>query len=377
VLVSGPSGARRPPGTAARAADPKAWQARFFDVAPAPASLSRASDGRFVEVNEAFLHLYGYSRSEVIGRTSRELGMWPVPSQREDVAELVAAVGAVHSLEIDSRMKNGDVRRLLLSAELVQAEELCFLAVLQDATEQHRARADVERLAAELQRSNAELETFALVAAHDLQAPLRNIAAFVGLLREEAPGGLSAEARGLLARIEQESTRMSDLVRRLLQSSRVERAALHRSEVSLARLAREVVGTFATTIEATGASVTVDDRLPTLHVDEVQIREVLQNLVENALKFRVPGRPPEVSITAERGEGAWTITVRDNGIGIDASQAAGLFRMFVRFQPEERYSGSGIGLALARRIVERHGGRIWAEPAPGGGSMFRFTLPDA
>jgi light-regulated signal transduction histidine kinase (bacteriophytochrome) len=231
----------------------------------------------------------------------------------------------------------------------------------------------LRELADELKRSNAELERFALVASHDLQEPLISIAGFAQLLQRRHGDKLDQEARGFVGCVIDEATRMQDLINDLLAYSQLGQAELWREPLDSNALVEEVKSSLAQATAETRAEV-VAHRLPNVQADRRQLGQVFQNLISNALKF-CDRDAPRVDISATVSGGTWMFSVADNGIGVDPSQAERIFEIFERLQPPDCYDGTGTGLAICERIVERHGGRIWVEPRPGGGSVFSFTLP--
>jgi signal transduction histidine kinase len=233
-------------------------------------------------------------------------------------------------------------------------------------------RAELERRAAELQRSNADLEQFAYAASHDLREPLRAIVGYGKLLERRLEGQLDEQSRELLDFALDGAARLQTLIDDLLAYARASHQPLRRGTVDLTGLAEQCLRRLAAAIEDSGADLHLG-QLPTVEGDEIQLCQVLQNLLANALKFRE--HTPEVAVSATREAAAWRIDVADKGIGIPPEQAERVFEMFSRLQ-SHRYPGTGIGLALCRRIIERHGGRIWHEPRPRGGTVFHFTLPD-
>ena len=215
-------------------------------------------------------------------------------------------------------------------------------------------------------RMEAELKAYADVVAHDLSEPLSGIALLVTLL-EQRPD--DPPAAPVLEALRASAARARDLVEGVLAYARS--GELARRRVALEEVMAEVGADLSPVIEHAGATLVVRE-LPDVHGDPRQLRRVLQNLVGNALKFRGE-EPPRIEVSALRGRHEWIVTVRDNGIGIDREHASRIFGMFSRVG--RNVEGSGIGLAVCRRVVEAHGGRIWVEPADGGGSAFRFTLP--
>ena len=236
------------------------------------------------------------------------------------------------------------------------------------------ANVRLEQSNAELARSNADLEQFAYVASHDLSEPLRTISGFSQLLGRRYGGQLDAEADLYIEHMVQGVNRMQQLIDDLLLFSRVGREPAGRDPVELDDVLDEVLHAIEPTIREHGAQVT-STPLPTVTGERGQLRQVLQNLVVNAMKFTEPDTTPVVRVSGERVDGMVCVTVEDNGIGVPPAQREQVFKMFGRLHPADRYPGTGIGLALVQRIVERHGGQIWIDDAEGGGSRFRFTLP--
>jgi signal transduction histidine kinase len=235
------------------------------------------------------------------------------------------------------------------------------------------AEAAAKRALRDLERSNRDLEQFAYVASHDLSEPLRTVASFVGLLQQRYQGQLDKDADDFIHYAVDGTQRMQQLIDDLLAYSRVGQKDLDPAPVDLDDLVRGKLRELDGRLQASDATVETGT-LPTVRGDEGQLAQVFQNLLTNAIKFH-NGAAPAVRVTAERAGGEWTIAVVDNGIGIDPAHAERIFKMFQRLHGREAYDGTGIGLAICQRIVERHGGRIWVEPAAGGGSAFKFTLP--
>jgi signal transduction histidine kinase len=230
-------------------------------------------------------------------------------------------------------------------------------------------------LAGDLRRSNAELEHFAYVASHDLAAPLRSISSFATMLGRRYEGQLDDEADKMIGYITGGTRRMQRMIDDLLAFARAGRMETHTERFSLSAVLDEVRGALAAEISDRGAKV-VAGPLPDLVGDESRILQVVQNLVANAIKFCPPERTPVITVTAARLTSGWRIDVRDNGIGVDPRYASKVFGMFQRLHSDEDFPGTGIGLAICQRVVERHGGRIWVDGYEGEGSTFSFTIPD-
>jgi signal transduction histidine kinase len=238
-----------------------------------------------------------------------------------------------------------------------------------------RSRDQLEHSNAELKRSNAELDQFASVTSHDLQAPLTTISMYAELIERRHATDLNG-GMALVDGIRNATQEARALIRDLLEYSRAGRGELSLEDVPAADMVTRALEALAGPIEAAGARVTVAD-MPVVRVDRAGVSRVFQNLIGNAVKFTVPGRPPEVAIGAARDGATWRLWIRDNGIGMQPADAERIFEPFKRLHGEEEYPGTGIGLAICERIVSQHGGRIWATSTPGAGSTFLFTLPAA
>ena len=232
---------------------------------------------------------------------------------------------------------------------------------------------EMKAAAADLARSNAELEQFAYVASHDLQEPLRMVASYTQLLGRRYRGKLDSDADEFIGFAVDGALRMQELINDLLAYSRVGTRALQVEAIDTGSLVDQVLGDLTAAIGESGATVR-HGGLPTVQGDRTQLRQLFQNLIANAIKFRGE-RPPQVHVSAERNDRAWSFAVRDNGIGIDPDYRERIFVLFQRLHTRAEYPGTGIGLAICRKIVERHGGRIWLESQPGQGTTFWFSLP--
>lgn len=244
--------------------------------------------------------------------------------------------------------------------------------VVRDITERKEAEERLARYAEELKRSNGELEYFAYIASHDLQEPLRKIAGFTELLAKRYRREMGPDADRFIGHIVDSTNRMRTLINDLLSYSRITTRGREFSPVDLNAVLGQVLSDMELALKESGASV-VSDTLPAVMADGPQMGQVLQNLIGNALKFQGES-PPRIQVSAVKNNGEWLFSVRDNGMGFEAEYAERVFLMFQRLHSGTEYPGTGIGLALCKRIVERHGGRIWAEPEPGKGTTFYFTI---
>ena len=239
-----------------------------------------------------------------------------------------------------------------------------------------RAREELEQRQTELHRLNTDLEQFAYVASHDLQEPLRKVASFCQMLQRRYAGSLDARAQQYITFAVDGATRMQQLINDLLAFSRIGRLYDASRPVDLGKVVDDVTHTLALSIEESGARITRPP-LPTVMGDPTLLTMLWQNLLGNAVKFRHPERPPVVEITAVESDGCWTFAVKDNGIGIAPEFAEKVFVIFQRLHPREAYAGTGIGLAICKKIVEHHGGAIRLDEAHSPGACLTFTLPAA
>jgi signal transduction histidine kinase len=325
-----------------------------------------ARDGRILEATPACLAILGLAG--------------PGEADRAEIRRLLS-----HPRDGDLRYASPDGAVRWLAAGATTAEgpggEEVLDGILEDLTARHRAEedlraahADLESKARELARSNADLQRFAHVVSHDLQEPLRMVATFTDLLSRRYGGRLDGDAQQYLTFAREGAERMQGMIHGLLDFCAVEATRGRRRPTDCNLVLERILSNLKVAVEEAGAEVTHGD-LPVVPADDLLLGSVLQNLVANGIKFRREGVPPRVRVEAERGEDEWILSVRDNGIGIDPAAADRLFMVFRRLPGSERFPGNGMGLAISKRIVERHGGRIWLEPGPGGGSVFRFTLP--
>ncbi len=234
--------------------------------------------------------------------------------------------------------------------------------------------AELKQQGEELQRSNRDLEQFAAVASHDLQEPLRMVAGYVQLLAERDRGRFDAKADEFITFAVDGAKRMSSLIQDLLTYSRVKSRGGEFRQTEATAALEAALKNLCWSVSASVAEIT-HDPLPTVRADRSQLAQLFQNLVGNAIKFRSPDRPQRVHVSARREQGAWLFSVQDNGIGFDQQYEEKVFQIFQRLHALGQYPGTGIGLAICKRIVERHGGKIWAESEPGKGSVFYFTIP--
>jgi signal transduction histidine kinase len=326
------------------------------DLASAAASLTRAL------VFAAVLLLVALVVITVIGRQ-----VIAVP-----IGRLAAQVRAVAGGALHRAIEPGgpsDIERLGANVELMRERIVRELEVVQT------AEAELQAKALALERSNAELEQFAYVASHDLQEPLRKVTSFCQMLERRYAGQLDERGEQYIAFAVDGAKRMQALINDLLAFSRVGRIERPSEVVDVGELVAQTASALALSIEETGATVEVDGRLPEVFGERTLLGLVLQNLISNAIKFR-SDEPPRVRVSAHRVANVWEFAVADNGIGIEPEYADRIFIIFQRLHPRDAYEGTGIGLAMCRKVIEHHGGHIWLQTSQNGrGSTFRFTLP--
>ncbi|MFP5224567.1 MAG: ATP-binding protein [Actinomycetota bacterium] len=363
---------------AARRVDEQAEEMRIIRDAVPDAIVTVRPDGEMVAVNGAASTLFGADDLE--GR-----GLWDFLSE-ESRGWVLAGLQPVHEGATDTvlgRLVELTVRTLDGQEIVVEASTVAhevggvpaITLVLRDIRDRKRAEEDLRRFANELERSNHDLAEFAYVASHDLQEPLRMVSFYVKLLAERYGGQLDNDADEYIHFAADGAERMQALVHDLLTYSRAGTTVLDPTLVSAKDAAVDAIALLRGAIDRRGARVEVGD-LPEVLANKVLLVQVFQNLIGNALKF-CDQQEPKVVLEAERWGDSWCVTVSDNGIGIPEEQRERIFQPFRRLASRKRFEGNGIGLAVCKKIIDRHGGRIWVEAGPEGGSRFRFTISGA
>ena len=322
-------------------------------------------EGRITHWNPGAARLLGYEREEIVGQYVRTLVRDEDFESQNARFSRVLSGERVERIETQWVRKDGALLDVVLTASPLRdrsGEVVGASAVVHDITARKRDEA-------ELRRSHAELERFADIAAHDLREPLMAITQLTSLLER----GVDSQREEIVTHLRAAAQHGSRLVDGLLDLARVGRGAPPAQPVDLRRVLEGLLDTLAPQIEAAGARVEVGP-LPTVLGVEGELARVFQNLLANALKFRGDA-PPVVAVSAARSPREWTLTVADNGPGVSERNRDRIFELFARGQTDGQAPGAGLGLAVCRKVVELHGGRIWVEPAPGGGSAFRMTLP--
>jgi len=334
--------------------------------------------GRFMKVNRRLCEILGYGEQELIGRAVKEISH-PEDRNLTDSQRMRVRSGEKHSVRFEKRYirKSGAIVWVDLSVALAcdaSGVPQYEIALFDDITERKKAEAALREAHEELKRSNAELEQFAYVASHDLQEPLRMVSSYTQLLMRRYGDKLDGDAKDFTAFIVDGATRMKQLIEDLLAYSRVGTRDKNFKPVDAESSLKRALTNLRAAIQDSGATVT-QDKLPTIPCDEVQLAQLFQNLIGNALKFRKPDVAPAVHVGAAEQGAEWEFMVRDNGIGIEPQYFERIFMVFQRLHDKGEYPGTGIGLAIVKKVVERHGGRIWVQSQPGAGTTFHFTMP--
>ncbi len=280
-------------------------------------------------------------------------------------------------LEFRIQHKSGQKHWLSAKGGAIYNDEGDILRVLginEDITERINRENELEITMDELKRSNEELERFAYVSSHDLQEPLRMVTLYSQLLERRYKDSLDSDADDFIEYIVENAKRMKYLIDDLLEYSRVTSQAKEFENIDLEKVLESVLSNLSILIVENNVNVT-HDSLPTVFADKNQMMQVFQNLITNAIKFRGE-EPPKIDISAQKSEKEWIFAVKDNGIGINPKHQKQIFEVFKRLHTRDEYPGTGIGLSIAQKILERHGGRIWVESEPGKGSTFYFTIPN-
>lgn len=301
------------------------------------------------------------------------------PDDRELVINAVndaISGGKPYSMDHRITLPSGEVRIVHEQADITfdrDRRPVRMLGTVQDVTERRLAEKQLKEAMAELERSNRELENFAYIASHDLKEPLLMVSSYIQLLVRKFRGRLGSEADRYIDSAAKGVLRMERMINDLLEYSRVQTQAKPFYEVDCAELLSQALDNLRVAINESGAEITWG-HLPRITADASQLSRVFQNLIGNALKFRKPSEAPRVTVSTLERQGDWLFSVKDNGIGIEAQNKDAVFMLFHRLH-EKEYPGTGIGLAVTKRIIERHGGKVWVESEPGKGSTFFFSIP--
>ena len=338
---------------------------------------NQQEDNPIIYANQAFLDLCGYDESEIVGQNCRFLqGNDSKEAVVKDLREAVHAGDDIR-VTIKNYKKDGTGFWNDLVVSPIKNDKgkvTHFIGMQLDITDRMTHTEKLEQSQASLLKANEELEQFTYAASHDLQEPLRMVSSYLQLLSRRYGSALDEDAHTFVDFAVEGAERMQALINDLLTLSRVSSTAKRFKKVSMDEIIKRALFNLKFSIEETKAQITVG-KLPELSVDSTQIVQLLQNLVGNAIKYRKAGTIPEISISAEKEGDMYTFSVADNGIGIDAQYQERVFTIFQRLHTRDEYPGTGVGLSICRKIIDRHGGKIWVESNSNGGSTFKFSLP--
>ena len=354
---------------------------QMFVASRAVKLLVDPEDGLVVDANPAAAAFYGHDLDALRGLRLEDIAAPAVPGAEPDLSWAQgSAGGGGRTLHSRHRLASGEIRDVEVFASPVRVNgRRLLLSLVHDITERRRAEEGLRLKTVELERSNAELEAFAYVASHDLRQPLRVINSYLALLERSLDGQLDEETTEFIGFARDGAQRMDRLIVDLLEYSRVGRKVKAFRPVPLDDLVNTALLNLQVAVAEASATVRIDGPLPTVDGDENELIRLFQNLIGNAVKYRTPDRAPVVTVAcardSDRGRGHWVLDVRDNGIGIAPEHLERVFGIFQRLHRRDEYEGTGVGLAVCKKIVEHHGGAIWVESVQGEGSAFRFTLP--
>jgi PAS domain S-box-containing protein len=341
-----------------------------------------ANDGIVLEMNETALQKLELSRSEVVGKFFWELPWWTEYPEKQVLLKGCiqrVAAGETVRFEFQHPCKNRDISFTDVSIKPIfdDDEKTVILLIIEgrDVTDRRLAEIALEKQRQDLLRSNEELQQFAYVASHDLQEPLRTISSYLELLERRYKGELDDRADKFINYAVDGVTRMQALIQDLLNYSRLGTHDRPPEPIDCEKIVDRAISNLRVAITDSQAAITRDN-LPQVMGDASQLTQLFQNLIGNGIKFRTDGVPPQIAIGVEKCHGEWLFSVQDNGIGIANQYQDRIFAIFQRLHGRMEYPGTGIGLAVCRKIVERYGGKIWVESQPGCGSTFYFTIPD-
>ncbi|MGB9937321.1 MAG: sensor histidine kinase [Methanobacterium sp.] len=333
-------------------------------------------DLEYVYINSTVRDITGQSSESVIGKKIDEVGL---PKEymsywKDNYLKLFKSGEIIHDEYEFPTVRGIRFFKTTVVPEYNSEGEIeTALTIIRDITERKELEDELKELVNELQRSNEELQQFAYIISHDLQEPLRTISSFIQLLEMRYKGKFDKDADEFMDYINDGSTRMRQMIQDLLQYSRVTTRGGEFKPVSAESILQNTISNLKVAINENKAKITYD-RLPAVTVDDKQLSRVFQNLILNAIKFKREDEDPRIHISARKDNNDYVFSVSDNGIGIEEKYFDRIFTIFQRLHTQDEYKGTGIGLAIVKRIIERHGGRIWVESSPGRGSTFYFTL---
>ena len=332
-------------------------------------------DGKITDVNHSTEAVTGYSRDELIGTDFSDY--FTEPEKARKGYQQVFQDEKVFNYALEIKHKKGHVTPVLYNASVYRDEAAGVIGVFaaaRDITERKQAEEKLKETIEELERSNDELQQFAYITSHDLQEPLRTIASYTQLIERRYKDKLDSDADDFIEFIVEAAVRMKDMIQGLLYYSRVGTRGGELMSTNTEKLLEIVISNLNAAIEENEVTITHDD-LPVVVADEGQLVQLFQNIISNAIKFRKDDEYPRIHISAHKNANEYVFSVADNGIGIESQYFSRIFEVFKRLHTRVEYEGTGIGLSISKRIIERHNGRMWVESEFGEGATFYFTIP--
>jgi PAS domain S-box-containing protein len=340
---------------------------KAFQVSAAGISITRISDSRYLDVNDTFVQMTGYSKKELIGHSSTELGIVVNLKKREDVLQQVKEQGSAKHFEITVRHKSGRLLEVLSSVETILLnEEKHAINIIFDITDRKEAEMQLEAV-------NKELEAFSYSVSHDLRAPLRAVDGYAKMLEEDYYDLFDQQGKKFLNSIQYNAKKMSNLIDDLLAFSRLGRKTVLKADLDMNDLIQSVLKDLDKMAKH-NAEIKVGE-LHSANGDYVLMKQVFINLISNGIKYSSKKPDSMIEITSEERDKEIIYSVKDNGDGFDMTYVDKLFGVFQRLHTDEEFEGTGVGLAIVQRIINKHGGKVWAHAELGKGATFSFTLP--
>lgn len=349
---------------------------KLFNTSPVCMSMTTTQPGtrRYVRANEKFLSTFGFTEDEIVGRTSVEIGILD-QAESDRVRQLITEKGRLQNDYVKCVAKDGRTVHTISSIESMEMNgETHLVSFFIDISRIIDQQEIIEQHARQLEALNKELESFSYSVSHDLRAPLRAINGYIRILEEDFTTNLNEEGKRVLATVQRNAARMDVLISDLLNFARLGKLPVNKRHIDMGELVAEVLGELKSTYQNT------DVRLGTLHPvygDHSLIRQVMRNLIANAFKYSARKDSPVVEILSNTDKNTVMYTVRDNGAGFDMKYAEKLFGVFQRLHKSSEFEGTGVGLAIVQRVINKHGGTVSAVAEPGKGASFSFNIPAA
>lgn len=339
---------------------------KAFHASAAGISISDLEDSSFLDVNDAFVKITGYSKEELITRTEKEPGLIISDERREEIKEQVRECGSLRNFELSIRNKSGNIVEVLSSIETILLKGKKYaIAIIYDITERKRAEEQLGYL-------NKELEAFAYSVSHDLRVPLRAVNGYARMLNDDFGTRLNGDGKRVLEAISYNAAKMGTLIDDLLAFSRLGRKEIQKTEVDMNDLVKSVIAEISKSMKHS-AKIKIN-KLPKVNVDYGLVYQVVFNLVSNAVKYSSKKEEPVVEIYSEERSDETIFSIKDNGAGFDMKYSDKLFGVFQRLHTEDEFEGTGVGLAIVQRVVNKHGGKVWALGQVNEGAVFNFSL---